>query len=364
VIAFVSKQSYSQTTIIMENEGGVYTIPCNINGMHLNFIFDTGASDVCLSEDIALKMFEEGYLGPNDIIGASQSIVADGRIVDNTRLNLKRVVIGDRILTNIGAVVLHNQATPLLLGQTAIQRLGRFTIAGNKLMLGVTNKRKLNKEELSFEEAMTALSEAREAYENDSYEIAIEKYELAISNADLDSFFVMRLAECYYYLGDITTALDIFLDIKDELFNEHPQFRPAVLYEIGRCYASINDFDTAISYLNRAKTYVTKWTDFHLQICTFISMIYKDQGLNFKASNNIDNLISRYLDFLEIKITDCWTKGYKDEYLGKMLYYRYLFSKMEDKYAIIAAAWGDKDGIETCDRLSIDYTKKPYKYEY
>lgn len=34
----------AQTTIKMEKEGGVYTIPCTVNGIKLKFIFDTGRS--------------------------------------------------------------------------------------------------------------------------------------------------------------------------------------------------------------------------------------------------------------------------------------------------------------------------------
>ena len=51
-ILFLSSLYFqAQTTIKMEKEGGVYTIPCTLNGIKLKFIFDTGASGVSLSSN-------------------------------------------------------------------------------------------------------------------------------------------------------------------------------------------------------------------------------------------------------------------------------------------------------------------------
>ena len=88
----VSIQANSQTVIQMEKDGGVYKIPCEINGLRLKLIFDTGASNVCISESIALMMLENGYLTRADIKGSSSSVVADGRIVENTKINIKTLI--------------------------------------------------------------------------------------------------------------------------------------------------------------------------------------------------------------------------------------------------------------------------------
>ena len=37
---------YSQTVIEMEKHNGVYKLECKINGIPMDFIFDTGASNV------------------------------------------------------------------------------------------------------------------------------------------------------------------------------------------------------------------------------------------------------------------------------------------------------------------------------
>lgn len=49
-IFFLPFLSFSQTIVNIEETGGVYQIPCEVNGLNLKFIFDTGASDVSISK--------------------------------------------------------------------------------------------------------------------------------------------------------------------------------------------------------------------------------------------------------------------------------------------------------------------------
>lgn len=128
LLAFLCAMSLTgsaQTTIVMEADGGVYKIPCTINGLRLKMIFDPGASNVCISESVANMMLENDYLTISDIKGKSQSQVADGRIVDHTIINLRKVQLGDKVLTNVEAVVIKGQDAPLLFGQSALKRLFR-----------------------------------------------------------------------------------------------------------------------------------------------------------------------------------------------------------------------------------------------
>ena len=60
---------YSQNVIPIVKKGGVYHIPCTINGLKMNFVFDTGASDVSISITEALFMLKNGYLQESDLVG-------------------------------------------------------------------------------------------------------------------------------------------------------------------------------------------------------------------------------------------------------------------------------------------------------
>lgn len=133
----------AQVTITMEQDGGVYKVPCVVNGAKMKFIFDTGAATVCLSESMAEYLLDNDYISKDDIIGLGASQVADGRIVDHVKIALKDVEIAGLHLKDVEAVVVEGQRAPLLLGQSAIQKLGKYTIKGNVLYIyaGESDKR-------------------------------------------------------------------------------------------------------------------------------------------------------------------------------------------------------------------------------
>lgn len=71
----------------------------------------------------------------SDFRGEGQTVVADGKIVDHLKLNLKDIEISGIHLSNVEAVVIASQNAPLLLGQSAIQKLGRIQLNGDVLVL-------------------------------------------------------------------------------------------------------------------------------------------------------------------------------------------------------------------------------------
>ncbi len=120
--------SNSQTTIKMSREGGVSIVPCKINGLSLSFIFDTGASDVSISLTEARFMFKNGYLNTKDITGTSKYSDATGGINEGVTLNLKEIEFAGLKLFNVKASIVNNLNAPLLLGQSAIKKLGKIQI--------------------------------------------------------------------------------------------------------------------------------------------------------------------------------------------------------------------------------------------
>lgn len=108
--------------------GGLYEIPCTINELPLKFFFDTGASTVTISSVEANFMLKNGYLKSDDIKGKEYYSVATGEIHEGTTIRLREIKIGDAILRNVDASVVHNQQAPLLLGQTVLERFGTVTI--------------------------------------------------------------------------------------------------------------------------------------------------------------------------------------------------------------------------------------------
>ena len=107
---------------------GVYEVPCNINGLPLKFILDTGASTVSISSVEASFMLKNEWLKKEDIRGKNYFSTATGEIREGTVINLREIKVGDAILRNVEASVAHNQQAPLLLGQSVLDRFGTITI--------------------------------------------------------------------------------------------------------------------------------------------------------------------------------------------------------------------------------------------
>ncbi len=125
----------AQTKISMLKEGGVYSVPCKVNGLPLKFIFDTGASDVSISLTEALFMLKNGYLKKEDIGESVYYSIANGDVAKGTKLNIKEIEFAGLKLYNIEASIVHETSAPLLLGQSVISKLGKIQLDGSELTI-------------------------------------------------------------------------------------------------------------------------------------------------------------------------------------------------------------------------------------
>ena len=119
------------TKVSMRKEGGVYLVPITVNGLNLDFIFDTGASSISLSSAEAMVMLRQGQITQDDIVGQQQFQDATGGVSVGTIVLLRTVQIGDITLENVEASIVDNIQAPLLLGQTALAKFGKVTIDYN-----------------------------------------------------------------------------------------------------------------------------------------------------------------------------------------------------------------------------------------
>lgn len=118
---------YAQTVIEMtKNGGGVYEVPCVIDGIPMSFIFDTGASDVSISLTEARFLYKQKLLTDQDIVGTQNYSNANGDVTVGMKIILRSIVVGGIKITNVEASIVNNGSAPLLLGQTAMAKLGKF----------------------------------------------------------------------------------------------------------------------------------------------------------------------------------------------------------------------------------------------
>jgi len=117
-----------RNTLKMEVESGVRFVWIEINGIKLRFIFDTGASSICISPAEATVLYRQGTLKEEDILNVEYFQDATGRISEGTTINLREVRIGDMVLENVQALVVDNVNAPMLLGQSVLERFGSIEI--------------------------------------------------------------------------------------------------------------------------------------------------------------------------------------------------------------------------------------------
>lgn len=115
-----------------KSQSGVFEVPVELNKvLKISFIFDSGASDVSVSPDVALTLIRTGTVEQTDFIGSQVYSFADGSTATSEVFILKEIKIGSHIIKNVRASISNSINAPMLLGQSVLQRLGKFSIDNN-----------------------------------------------------------------------------------------------------------------------------------------------------------------------------------------------------------------------------------------
>lgn len=137
-ICLVISIANAQTKVPMVKKSGVYEVPCVVNGKNANFIFDSGASDVQLSLEFFNEGLKSGLFRMSDLFAEIVEYkVASGSVVKGRNVNIRQLIIGDLVLFNVIGSIIDSPNTPMLLGQSAIERFGTYSVDYDKLTLTI-----------------------------------------------------------------------------------------------------------------------------------------------------------------------------------------------------------------------------------
>lgn len=234
----------------MENDHGVYRIPCTINGAKVKLIFDTGASVVSISMPMAKYLYDNDYITDRDILGIGQSTTADGSIVDHIKFIIKKLVIGDVELDNVEAVVIASQDAPLLLGQSALRKLGKFEIEGDNLI--ISNGGNLTETEIE------TIGELAEKAMNDSdYSAAVKYYGKLYEINVLTDYGLFEYARACDFNKEYKKALNLYFEVSQTIFGTPSGYNAVtaqfnVFFDIACCYVNLGEWGTGIIYIDKA----------------------------------------------------------------------------------------------------------------
>ncbi|MDI9366468.1 MAG: retroviral-like aspartic protease family protein [Flavobacterium sp.] len=132
------KSNERNNVVSVKKVNGVFTIPVELNDvLKIDFIFDSGASDVSISPDIALTLIKAGTIGKDDWLPGAYYSFADGSKAKSARFKLKSIIIGNKRIENIVCSISNSINAPMLLGQSVLGKFGRYTFDNAKQILTI-----------------------------------------------------------------------------------------------------------------------------------------------------------------------------------------------------------------------------------
>ena len=108
---------------------GVYKIPVQINdAVIVSLIIDSGAADIMLSPKVANILLRSGTLTEQEFLPGQVYRLADGSKKKHMRARLRSVTLGNRTFRDVTFSISESDDSPMLLGQSLLERLGKYTI--------------------------------------------------------------------------------------------------------------------------------------------------------------------------------------------------------------------------------------------
>jgi aspartyl protease family protein len=112
----------------VKKSNGVFSVPVELNGvLKIDFIFDSGASDVSISTDVALTLLKTGTIKKEDWLDGAYYKFADGSTAKSKRFRMSSIKIGNKIIKNVTCSISNSIDAPMLLGQSVLSKFGKYT---------------------------------------------------------------------------------------------------------------------------------------------------------------------------------------------------------------------------------------------
>jgi predicted aspartyl protease len=127
--------------ITLKKLGGVYVVAVRINqAITLDFIVDSGASDLLMPADIAMTLARAGTIAKGDFIGDQLYQIGDGSTLKSERFILRELRVGSQVVQNVVASIGSMKGEPLL-GQSFLAHFGSWSIDNDRHVLALGQAR-------------------------------------------------------------------------------------------------------------------------------------------------------------------------------------------------------------------------------
>ena len=121
--------------IALFKDRGTFKVPVIINGaIVLDFIVDSGATDVSVPADVAMTLMRTGTLQDGDFLGSQDFILADGSSVPSQTFRIRSLKIGNHVIEDVTAGI-GGAKSNLLLGQSFLSKFKAWSIDNRRQAL-------------------------------------------------------------------------------------------------------------------------------------------------------------------------------------------------------------------------------------
>jgi hypothetical protein len=122
----------NQTVVPLTKRGNAYEISVKLNNsLIIDFLLDTGADEVFVSEDIVRTLIRTKTINEDDFLEGKEYTLADGSKVRSPRFIIRELAIGDFIFKDVEAAI-GNMESSLLLGQNILKRFSKYEINNSR----------------------------------------------------------------------------------------------------------------------------------------------------------------------------------------------------------------------------------------
>ena len=126
----------NQSSISLQESGGVYQLWVKIGSVKKLFILDSGASELAISRETERDLISSGMITKENYLRSGLYRLADGSIVEARRILIPSIQVGDFTVYNVTASV-GGSGAPLLLGRSFLDKFQKWSIdnSNNYLIL-------------------------------------------------------------------------------------------------------------------------------------------------------------------------------------------------------------------------------------
>jgi len=136
-LIFYSGETACADTIQLKQDGGTLSVPITINKhVTLDFLIDSGASDVTLTPDIVLTLIRSGTITSQDFLPEKTYTLADGSKIKNKGVLLRSVKVGKWEVYNVIASI-GGMEGALLLGQSFLSKIPSWKIDNRRMVMEI-----------------------------------------------------------------------------------------------------------------------------------------------------------------------------------------------------------------------------------